>query len=160
MEGDAPGAGAQGLSGERAGQTCSRLWEEWSRAGGGRTQEVCSQDRGVFPGHQRARPPWLLLFHGNCSLFCRRGGERCQALHLMGKEQVSLLMSLKGCFLTAASSTSPLGPAVLCGRLWWSFLPSSSFFRQPSQLYQNILTPLAQSSVKCWVETYFSLGKL
>lgn len=49
-EGDAPGAGAQGLSGERAGQTCSRLWEEWSRAGGGRTQrcvprtEVCSQD--------------------------------------------------------------------------------------------------------------------
>lgn len=50
VEDDAPAAGAEGLFGERARQTCSRVWEEWNRAGGGRTQgcvprtEVCSQD--------------------------------------------------------------------------------------------------------------------
>lgn len=47
-----------------------------------------------------------------------------------------------------------LGPAVWL--LWWDFLPSSSVF----SVYWNILTALAQSRAKCWVETSFHLGKL
>lgn len=139
LEGDAPAAGAEGLSGERARQTCSRVWEEWSRAGGGRTQrgvprtQVCSQDirELSLPSPQETK------------LVLPARWEKVPGSALAGREQLSLLMSLKGRFLTAASSTFPLGSAMLCGRLWWSFLLSSSFFRQPSQLYQNILTPLA-----------------
>lgn len=51
-----------------------------------------------------------------------------------------------------------LGPAVWL--LWWGFLPGSSVFRQGSRVYWNILTALAQSRAKCWVETSFHLGKL
>lgn len=47
-----------------------------------------------------------------------------------------------------------LGPAVWL--LWWDFLPGSSVF----SVYWNILTALAQSRAKCWVETSFHLGKL
>lgn len=100
--------------------------------------EVCSQDRGVFPGHQRAQPPFSMGITACSASEVGEGG-----FALAGKEQLSLLMSLKGRFLTPTSSTFSLGPAVLCGSWWWSFLPGSSFFRQPSQLYQNILTSLA-----------------
>lgn len=136
MEGDAPAAGAEGLAGERARQTCSGVWEEWSRAGGGRAQR-CVPRTSESSASLAAPFPWEL------KLVLPARWENVPGFALAGKEQLSLLMSLKGCFLTPAPSTSPLGPAVLCGRLRWSFLPGSSFFRQPSQLYQNILTPLA-----------------
>ena len=107
-------------------------------------------NRGVFPGHQRAQPPWLLLASGE-SLACSASevGEGAW-LCTCWERTVEFVNEFKGavCYSVdlsglKAPSKCHLGPAALCGKLWWGFLPGSSFFRQPSQVYWNILTALA-----------------
>ena len=101
--------------------------------------------RGVFPGHQRARLPGCSSHRVNRWLVLPARWGKVSAFVLGGKEQQTLLMNLKVQFVTDWSQSSKclLGPAALCGRLRWGFLAGSSYFKQPGQVYRNILTALA-----------------
>lgn len=117
------------------------MWEEQSGAGGGH--------RVVFPGHQRAQPLWLLLVSGE-SLACsasdvREGAWLCTCWERM----IEFVNDFKGavCYSTAlkhpANASWVLQHCVVnCGGVSCLVLP---FFRQPSQVYRNILTALAES---------------
>lgn len=132
--GDAPVAGSRGAA-------CGgELVEPALGCGKERAELAVVTSRGVFPGHQRAQPPWL-------PLLCQPGQRRCLAVCLLGKHSraggeavchSTDLAALK------APSKCLLRPAALCSGLRWGFLPRSSFFSQPSEVHRNILTALPE----------------
>lgn len=133
---DAAAVGAEGLSG------WGELVEPALGCGKSRAALAVVTNRGVFPGHQRAQPPWVLLVLGE-SLACsaskvQEGAWLCacwqRTVEFVNEFKGSVCHSVDLTGLNTPSRCLP-GAAALCGRPRWGFLPGSSFFRQPNQVY-------------------------
>lgn len=89
---------------------------------------------GVFPGHQRTQPPWLLLVSGESPACSASEVGEGAWLRICWERTIEFVNEFKGAVCDSvdltglkAPSKCLLGPAVLCGRLRCGFLPSSSF---------------------------------